>query len=151
MAIDLALTQDEDTKIFDLSLVNGDFKIIDSFDTSLQVSLFADARADASEVPASERRRGWWGNQFINSLVSDLGSKLWLLEQSRRTQSVLNSAIDFARISLQWLVDEGHADDVEVSGVFLNTSGIRLTITIFRDQSRVETKFYDLWENTGNI
>ncbi len=150
MTIDLALAKDPITGLLDLSIVNGDFTLVDSFDTSLTVSLFADARADASEVPSAELRRGWWGNQFDDDLEFDLGSKLWLLDQARRTQATLNSAIGFAQNSLQWLVDDGHAKRVEVTGVF-TSQGIRLTVTIFRDQNRVETRNFDLWENTGSV
>lgn len=151
MAIDIKLTQNDDTGIFDISFINGDFETIDSFDTSLQVSLFTDARADASQVPRSELRRGWWGNQFSPGFPGfEIGSKLWLLNQARKTQDTLNNAIDFVRNSLQWLVTDNHAKGVNVSGVFTNT-GIGLTIIIDRGSSIVETKYYDLWNNTGQI
>ncbi len=151
MAIDIKLTQDADTGIFDISFENGDFKTVNSFDTSLTVSLFADARASASQVPRSELRRGWWGNQFSPAYpLFEIGSKLWLLSQSRKTQDVLNSAIDFSRNSLQWLVNDGHAKAVTATGAF-STNGITLAITIDRGSSIVETKYYDLWNNSGQI
>lgn len=150
MSVDLALTKDSTTSLFDVTIVNGDFKLVDSFDTSIDVSLFADERADKSEVPAAELRRGWWGNQFGDDINFQLGSKLWLLDQTRNTQDTLNSAIDFAKKSLQWLIDDDHVENIEVLGEQTST-GIRLTVKIFRDQSRVDTKFYDLWENSGVI
>jgi len=149
MAIDIKLEQDAATSLFDISFTNGDFTTVDSFDTSLQVSLFADARATKSQVPRSELRRGWWGNQFSPDFpLYELGSKLWLLDQSRKTQSTLNNAIDFAKNALQWLIDKGHAEGVEVTGAFVN-EGIKLTIVIKRGNGIVETKYYDLWDNTG--
>lgn len=150
MAIDIKLTQDA-TGLFDVSFANGDFETVDSFDTSLQVSLFADARASASQVPRSELRRGWWGNQFDSDFpLFEVGSKLWLLNQARLTQDTLNNAVDFARNALQWLVLKNHAKDVKVSGS-LASEGITLAITIDRGNSIVETKYYDLWNNTGQI
>lgn len=151
MAIDIKLTQDVTTGFYDFSFTNGDFTTVDSFDTSLTVSLFADARASASQVPRSELRRGWWGNQFDDEFpLYELGSKLWLLNQARRTQDTLNSAIDFARNALQWLVDKNHAKKVDVTGSY-ETEGIRLAITIDRGNSIVESRYYDLWNNTGSV
>jgi len=150
MAIDLKVTKDATTGLCDLTLTNGDFTIVDSFDTSIKVALFADERADPSEVPSAELRRGWWGNQFNGDIEFELGSKLWLLNQVRNNQDTLNSAIDIAQNSLQWLVSDDHANKVEVSGI-QTADNITLEVTIFRDQARVETKYYDLWENSGAI
>lgn len=150
MPIDLVLAKDETTGLQDISITDGDFTSLDSFDTSIKVSLFADERADSSEVQAAEKRRGWWGNQFNDDDISfQLGSKLWLLDQARLTQDTLNSAIDISKNALQWLIDDGHANDVVVTGEFA-PEGIRITVTIFRDQARTETRYYDLWENSGD-
>lgn len=148
MAVDIQLLQQEGTREFVISLENGDFKTIDSFDTSITVSLFGDERADSSEVPAVERRRGWWGNNFGSDSEFQLGSKLWILNQERRTQETLNKAITIAQNALQWLVDEGHAKNIDVVGAF-TAAGIGLTITIFRSSAVTETKYYELWNNSG--
>ena len=150
MAVDLKLTKDPATGLFDLTIKNGDFALVDSFDTSIIVSLFSDQRADASEVPASESRRGWWGDQFGDDPTFRSGSKLWLLDQARNTQETLNSAIDFSSDSLQWFIDENHIENIEITGESTST-GITLKEIFFRDQSRVDTKFFDLWENSGAV
>ena len=63
--VDIALDRNPDTGLFDISFdENGDFKLVDSLDTSLKLSLFTDQRADKSEVQAAERRRGHWGDNF---------------------------------------------------------------------------------------
>ena len=148
MAIDIQLTQQASDGRFIVSLENGDFKTIDSFDTSITVALFGDERADSSEVPAVERRRGWWGNKFGDEPEFQLGGKLWLLNQNRRTSETLNKAVTIAQNALQWLVDEQHAKSVDVTGEFTE-SGIGLTITIFRSSAVTETRYYELWNNSG--
>ena len=150
MAVDIQLLQEDGTGEFVMSLENGDFKTIDSFDTSITVALFGDERADSSEVPAVERRRGWWGNNFGDDPEFQLGSKLWLLNQSRRTQETLNKAVTIAQNALQWLVVEEHAKNIDVTGAFTD-NGIRLTIIIVRSSAVTETKFFDLWENSGAV
>ena len=148
MAIDIQLLQQAGTGEFIISLENGDFKTIDSFDTSISVALFGDERADSSEVPAVERRRGWWGNNFGEDPEFQLGSKLWLLNQNRRTQETLNKAITIAQNALQYFDDDEHAESVKVTGAFTE-NGISLTITIFRSNAVTETRFFDLWNNSG--
>lgn len=149
-SIDLKITKDTDG-IYDIGIENGDFALIDSFDTSITCALLTDARADANEVLQSQRRRGWWGNQFASYFPDyQIGSKLWLLDQARNTQNTLNSAIDYARNALQWLVDDGHADNIIVNGT-RNSSGISLVVQILRGNSIVDTKYYDLWQNSGAI
>jgi len=146
MAVDLALSKE--AGFFDLSITNGDFTSVDNFDTSITVALFADKRADETEIPPAELRRGWWGNPFNGDATFELGSKLWLLYQARNTQDTLNSAIDFAQNALQWSIDDNHAEKVEVNALFTNGT-LGLNVKIFRDQSRVENKFFDLWQNSG--
>lgn len=151
MAIDIAIQQDAITGKFYTSLSNGDFLTNNSFDTSLTISLFGDRRADPSEVPIVQNRRGWWGNAFnTDDIEFELGSKLWLLYQERATPATLNKAVSYAREALQWLVDDQHAQRINVSGV-LSQNNIQLNIKIFRDSGVTETRYYDLWDNTGTV
>lgn len=149
--VDLRLSK-EKNKPYDIGLkANGDLDTVDSFDTSLAVSLFAERRADSSEVPAAERRRGWWGNETNNDPTFEIGSKLWIvMAQSRRTSFNLKRAISYAREALQWLIDGGFLRDVRVDGEFTD-EGIRLKIDLIRDQNVVDTRYYDLWENSGEL
>ena len=123
---------------------NGDFELIDSFETSLEVSLFADARADANEVPTPQLRRGWWGNLFLDV---ETGSKLWFLAQASNTPLRLSQSINYARLALQWLIDDDFADNVNVTGT-QDTNGIALNISIEKNGSVITERTYDLWRNT---
>ena len=148
MAVDIALIQNTENE-FDVQFENVDFKLVDIFDTSLTISLFADARALPSQIPISQLRRGWWADQFDDDFpLFETGSRLWLLEQARNNQLTLNNAIDFAKNALQWLVVKNHAISVDVTGSFTQ-NGIRLAIIINRANSIVETRYFDLWNNTG--
>ena len=151
MAIDIAVRQDTTTGKFYTELSGGDFVTNNNFDTSLTISLFGDKRAAVSEVSTVQNRRGWWGNVFnTDDIEFQLGSKLWLLNQERATPATLNKAISYAREALQWLVDDGHAQRIDVSGI-LSQNNIQLSVTIFRDSGVTETKYYDLWDNTGTV
>lgn len=136
---DADLTDDYDFQIDD----DGDIKTIDSFETALLMSLFCERRAQASEVPDSHRRRGWIGNtgEFEN------GSKLWLYEQARVTRSTLIAIETAVYNGLQWLLDDNLAVNLEVSAELKN-SNITITAIIERPNSKVERRYYDLWNST---
>lgn len=143
--IDLALDDD-----FSLSITNGDFTLVDNFDTSMKVALFSDKRADESEVLKANKRRGWWGNPFNDIEDFELGSKLWLLQQSRLTNDTINRAISYAKDALQWLVTDNFADEIKVSAEKVG-GVLQLKVVIVRNSSITETRYFDLWNNTGLV
>ena len=146
--IDIAVVK-QSGGLFDIEIdpTTGDFLLVDGFDTALAMSLFCERRADMSEVPTAELRRGWWGN-LVGPEGFEIGSKLWLLDQSRRIQTTMNSAIDYAKAGLQWLVEDDHLENFDVNGSF-TADGINLDIVLNRSNSATETKSYELWERTG--
>jgi phage gp46-like protein len=151
--IDLALIQDANGQ-FDIGIDpdTGDFLLTDGFDTALVMSLFCERRADESEVPTAELRRGWWGNT-VGPEGFEIGSKLWLLDQSRKIQATLNRAEDYTREALQWFIDDGHLVSFDVSAIF-SSNGITLNIKLNRSNSATESRSYQIWENTeafGNV
>lgn len=132
---------------FDISFdADGDILTDDFFDTSILYSIFGERRADPSEVVEPQLRRGWIGNEgkdFEN------GSKLWLFEQARLTQSNLNRIEDEIRKGLQWLVDDGFATSVDEVISFIQNNRALLESIIRRSRSQVERRFFTLWQNTG--
>ncbi len=134
--------------LYDLDLSHtGDIQSEDFFDTAIIVSLFAERRANESEVLDSALRRGWIGNEATPDF--EIGSKIWLYEQSRLTRSVLNNIATAARQSLQWLVDDGYAISIDNVEAIATSTGVNLSITIRRPNSEVEKRHYTLWDNTA--
>lgn len=149
---DVKLTLDEQTGLWDISLANGDLETVESFDTSLVVSLFTDARADVSEMPIPQLQRGFWGDETNDDQTLKTGSKLWLLEQARMTSLILNRAINYTTIALNWLIANKYSQQINVTGEFFaegQRSGISLNIKIKNANSETESKAYKLWQNTG--
>lgn len=147
--IDLKLARKKELgNLYDISFANGDFEMVNNFDTSLQMSIYCERRADPSEVPTPELRRGWWGNELSDNMGFQIGSKIWLLAQARLTQDTLNKVITYTQEALEWYVEDGLLMKIEVSAEFLEDIGIRLFIKLYRSPNQVETKFFDLWNNT---
>jgi phage gp46-like protein len=147
--IDLKLTQDA-SGVWDLSISNGDLEGVEGFDTAIFSSLLTDARAPESIVLKPENRRGWMGNLASTVDGRDFGGLLWLVNQRRLTQETLNEAVDYARQALDWLVEDGLASNIEVTGTIVPRSGITLEIVITSPEGETVTHYVPLWEVTGN-
>ena len=147
--IDLLLTQDNNG-VFDLSVADGDLASTDGLDTAIWESIFSDQRAPESKVPLPQNRRGWLGD--LNSPVEGrlYGSLLWLLDQRRLTQDALNEGISSLQDALQWIQDDGLAQNVTVTGELVPRSGIALTAIITTLDGKVESHYIPLWEATVN-
>jgi len=143
---DIKLRQNDDS-VFDINIVDGDLEVDDTFDINIIMSLFVDGRADSSEIPEAIRRRGFWGDLilFANESNIESGSKLWLVN-GRNTDDMLNRAIDYSRKSLQWFIDKGYVQDVEVTGNNTAT-GIQLDINFIIEDNSIEEFNFKLWEN----
>ncbi len=126
---------------------SGDIATEDFFDTSIVMSLFAEKRASNSEVPESRRRRGWIGNESTPNFEN--GSKIWLFEQSKLTRTTLNEIETAAQDGLKWLIEDGIAVSTESVASITGISSILLAITIRRTNSKVEKRFFELWDNSG--
>lgn len=140
--IDAVLDDDFDMQIAD----NGDILTDDFFDTALLMSIYCERRATASEVPQSDRRRGWIGNESTPDF--EIGSKVWLYEQSRVTGSLLRGIESVVLNSLQWLIDDNYAVKINADAT-LSNSKVTLEANIERPSSNVDKRFFELWDTTG--
>jgi len=148
--IDVKLIIDSEGR-FDISFTEGDFTLEDGFDTALYVSLFTDARAPANLVPVPEHRRGWMGDIVSPVEGRSLGGLLWLVDQRRLTQDTLNDSVSYARKSVKWFVEDKWLNGIDVSGIIVPRSGIRLFVVPTALNGQVETtRTLDLWKLTGN-
>ena len=146
MTTDVKLDKPAGSQYYDLSLDdNGDLTNGDFFDTSLQYSILGEQRATASEVTVSEFRRGWLGNE--NSTYEN-GSKVWLYKQARLNRTALNDLQTAASNGLKWLVEDNLLESIEVKALTRKGVGL-LEIKLFRFNSKVDIRFFELWNNTG--
>ncbi|MCK5019188.1 MAG: phage GP46 family protein [Candidatus Peribacteraceae bacterium] len=134
---------------FDIAIETGDLENEEGFDTAIWVSLFTDARAGETQVLSPENRRGWLGNTVSDIEERQLGGLLWLAEQRRLTQDTLNELIDYARKSLNWMVEDNIAQKVEVDGEIVPRNGMALSITITSREGITSSHYIPLWEVTG--
>lgn len=128
---------------------SGDISTAQTLDTYILMCILEEVRATAAEVPQSNRRRGWVGNESTPGF--EQGSKAWEFEQERVTSTILADLGPVIRNGLQPLIDEGVAVSIEVETPFLRNGIVCVFINLGRDGSRVDRRFFELWNNTGNF
>lgn len=148
MATDVILNEDKGYYDFQWT-ESGDLSTAQTLDTFILMSIFEEVRATPAEVPEANRRRGWIGNESTPDFQQ--GSKAWLFEQERVTGTVLAELGQVVRNGLQVLIDEQIARSVDVETPFLRNGIVCVFINLGRDGSRVDRRFFELWNNTGNF
>lgn len=124
----------------------------DDLQTAVILSLGSDARAAlADRLPdqGDGDRRGWWGNALppADLAADDFGSLLWLLAREKQLPAVRARAEAYARAALQWLIDDGIADQVDVAASFPATGWLQVGIAIYRPTSPPARYRFDLaWQ-----
>jgi len=149
MVQDVILKRDDDG-LFDLTIVDQDFGAVTGFETAMMVSLFTDSRASPADVLTPERRRGWVGDILTSSIGRALGSTLWIFEQARITQEILNQVAIAAQDSLNWMIEDGIARDVNATVEKNAKRGIVVNIEIVTLEGKNQ-RYAVLWRSTSNV
>lgn len=147
MAQDVKIAKNDDG-IYDIvETADGkDFESVEGFETAIGTSIFTDARESEGNVPEAFRRGGWSGNILTLKDNFELGSTLWSLI-SRMVQDTFDLASDKTRICLQWMLDDGIADTIEVETTPVNDRQARIQIDLFKNTNLVG-RYTTLWTNT---
>lgn len=115
---DLALTWSNATGDADLSLIDMDLASDRGLMTAAALSLFTDRRAEADDKPPSGNpndRRGWWADQFAIVTGDKFGSRLWLLDRSKRTNETVLRAEEYVREALAWMLEDRVVASIDVT------------------------------------
>lgn len=129
----------------DIALVMGEYGgdiVIDGFDvqrddgfeTSVNISLFTNARASTDLIPAElpkDDLRGWWGD-IGNNPGDRTGSLLWLLKREKQVPTTLSRAKQYCQDALKWMTEDRVATRIEVATEWIATGWMQITIDIFR-------------------
>lgn len=146
MTTDILMCRVNNEPYYDFQLTpEGDLVSGDFFDTAIYYSFLGERRANASEVPVSENRGGSLAN--INNGFEN-GSKVWLYYQARLTRTVLNNIRSAAFNGLKWMIDDRILQDINIT-VLVRDGAVVLDITLFRFNSKVDRRYFELWNNTG--
>ena len=96
------------------------------------ISLFTWHRAEDTDDYDGGSKYGWWGDSFPEHEGDRIGSKLYQLLRRKLTDDVLLEAQEMCENALQWLIDDGKADEIVVTceRTDTNTLAVRVVITV---------------------
>lgn len=120
----------------------------DGLETAVIISLFTDRRANADDaIPdGSNDLRGWWADSFNDVENDKIGSRIWLLSREKQLPAVLVRAREYALEALQWLIDDGVAQSVEVVATNPRSGILALAVSIYRPfQPTTQFRFDNFW------
>jgi len=154
MANDIKISWDDDLAEGDIQFDNGDLVREPGLETAVLMSLYTDRLADIDDVlpdSQSDDRRGWWGDLINNTNDDQIGSRLWLLERATTTTETLVDAKFYIEECLQWMIDDGVCQDIEVEVERQNrddgSATLAAKISILKsDGTTTAIKFSDLWD-----
>ncbi|TXH38776.1 MAG: hypothetical protein E6Q98_02960 [Rhodospirillaceae bacterium] len=119
--------------------------------TAVIISLFTDrlARPDDVIPDGTADRRGWWADNDDDGLI---GSRMWLLSREKTLESVRQRAIEYSTEALQWLIDDGVAQQVGVDASFSGIDRLDLVITVYSNSGQsTEIRFDWVWDQINGL
>lgn len=133
-----------------ISIVNGLVMPDRSFSTALYLSLFGGNANDGGRV---DNNQTWWGNRFSGiSETEKMVSKFQaIIKGLPMTSKNIKAAEAAAKEDLQWMIDEGIAD--EIYSEIKATNGLKIELTILVKKSGdliAKGNWTDQWEAAAN-
>lgn len=148
----------------DWVIENGDIGLDSALTSAVLVSLFSDRVAPetvttdaasagivgAPDAEGSNRadRRGWWGDAYN---AAPIGSRLWQLARTivANQTSVLRETEAICHEALQWLVDDGVVQSVNVAASWGQKNALIFKITIRKPGQLAAQDFLFSWAWEG--
>mgnify|MGYP006270099255 CR=1 FL=1 len=135
---DIKLNQDKG--YWDINFSNGDFELTDTIETALFMSVLCEKQAKQSQVANPLLRRGHFSNEFY---TKELGSFLWYYTYQHKVDNiVLQNAKKTISDSLQWLINEGFVNSVDIAVSKVNENTIQIEIELKGETSNPQ--YYNL-------
>ncbi len=147
---DLALTWSNTTGDADLSMIDSDLASDRGLMTAVVLSLFTDRRAETDDQPPSgdaRDRRGWWADQFAEVLGDRIGSRLWLLDRSKRTNETKLRAIEYVREALAWMIEDRVVASIDVTVEFEGANLVIAGALQRPGRDPVSFRFSHVWDH----
>jgi phage gp46-like protein len=132
----------------EIDIVDGLFVNDKSFGTAAYLSLFGGNKEDGGRV---RNNKTWWGNTLEGvaeneKMISRFQAIIdGLPMSSKNIQEAENAAI----LDLKWIVDEGIADKIEVSGTASSRANFHLNVNIKASGKSIYENTFALFWRAG--
>lgn len=148
---DVRVIWDNTQALGDWGLAEGDLETGQDLETACLVSLFTDALATADFIPTdgTTDRRGWWANTYQ---TTPPGSNLWQLDRAKKTRDTLGAARGYVLDALQWLIDDGVANNVYCNTAWLASNMLGIAVAIVKPNgSETRFRFASAWQGLAVV
>lgn len=147
---DLALVWAPATTDADLVLIDSDIASDRGLETAVLLSLFTDRRSENDDRPPSGQatdRRGWWADQFLAVEGDRYGSRLWLLDRSKRTNETALRAKEYVTEALAWMLEDRVVSGIDVT-TETTTNALLIAVGLQRPgRDPVTFRFQHVWDH----
>lgn len=127
---DLLLLLNEDGD-WDINYINGQPEMTDGFDTEVMLAIFGEP--------------DFWQNDLTNDPAEQFISEFPdLIKDANVSDKTLLDGIEALKKALQFMIDKGEAQNINVTGEFISVYGIGWIIEISRPTA--ETRFNINWD-----
>ena len=109
----------------EIQVRNGEPEMDGGFESAVYLSLFGN---DNSEL---------WMNEYFSESQKLTGAFIGFILANAKTISTLNQAQEFAHQDLQWFLNDGIADTIEIDLISTDRQRVDLTVEIFTDGDTV--------------
>ena len=121
--------------------------VTDDLPRAVLISLFTWRRANPDDDLPASNKYGWWGDSYPTELNDRIGSRLWLLSRAKMLPETVARAEEYATEALQWLIDDGVADSVQIRAERQTLDTLALQITLTRgDKAALNIRFINVWD-----
>lgn len=132
--------------LYDLAFENGDLQLGKSLENSVIVSIGSDSRIAEKKFSGKLADDGWWGEpSFENDLW---GSRLFTILKRKKDGNALLLAEQYVKKSLQWMIDDGVVESVDVDVGFDNAS-LLLNISLSKKSEKETFKYEFAWNEVA--
>lgn len=143
---DIAFT-DVGTDCPDLKLVDGDLLADNGLENAVLISLFTNRYVPSEDLPPNvESNEGWWADGISDPADDRIGSRLWVFDRVGKINTdTRNGMVDACEEALEWMIEDGIAKSVSVSGEVVFGERIDLSIEIVRPDA-ANNFFQFVWD-----
>jgi phage gp46-like protein len=132
----------------DISIENDLFVNDRTFKTAVYLSIFGGNKEDNGKV---KNNKTWWGNTLSGTpenekLISRFQAVIFGLPMTTKN---IESAENAASLDLKWVIDEGVADKVEVSGNAVSRNKFILSVEIKASGKSIYENTFSLFWKAG--
>jgi len=114
----------------EISVINGEPVMDGGFESAVLISLFANENKDH------------WMNEYMSENEKMKGNFYSFIKNTAKTLTTMRKAEELAKLDLQWLIDTGAADDVQITIISESPIRINMEVNVLANGNTILNRIY---------